>query len=154
MRRIAWQRSRAFCTVCGVAIHRRFSAIRLSMWGRHSCLPSRPRRRGRQECLPHRRRPEIVRAGRSWLAVRVGSRGTSSEVTPRRGMGRCSVADTTRKRGAGRPKNRSMSRSVTQSYLAPPMPWMNRSPRARRAQSVVISARGRMRTPPRCNSVN
>ena len=39
------------------------------------------------------------------------------------------------KPGGSTPKNRSMNRSVTSSYFAPPMPWRNRSPRARRAQA-------------------
>ena len=67
-------------------------------------------------------------------------------------MGRCNVAERTMKPGGRSPKNRSISRSVTRSYFAPPMPWMNRSPRASRAQSVVTSARERIRTPPRCSS--
>ena len=57
--------------------------------------------------------------------------------------GRCSVPVNTRKPGGWMPKCRAMMASVSSSYLPPPMPWMNRSARQSRANSVVVSARVR-----------
>ena len=148
MRRMAWHRSRAFCAVCGVAIHRRFSAIKFSTGGRDISVCRVPllARKQCRNCSPDCFCEAVAHVSQSEIPLRlirhgpqfVLDRPKSSAVAPGRSMGRCSVADTTRNRGAASPKNRSISRSVTQSYFAPPMPWMKRSPRANLAQSVVI----------------
>ena len=75
---------------------------------------------------------KVVIAG----SLAVGGNGRRCNPRPR--SGRCKVADRTMIPGGVRPKNVSIRRSVTWSYFAPPMPCMNRSHRARRAQSVVI----------------
>ena len=57
----------------------------------------------------------------------------SSLAACRHSIGRYRVPERTRKAGGSTPKKRSIRRLVTSSYLAPPIPWMNRSPSAKRA---------------------
>ncbi len=140
-----------FAASQSIAASRRSDSRR---WGRHSCLPG-----CRSSLMADRNvrtRPTEIPLG----LVRHGAQfvlGSPERRRAWRGRARWAGATWPTRPGteaAANPKNRSISRSVTQSYFAPPMPWMNRSPRANRAQSVVTSARGRIRTPASCSSMS
>ena len=102
MRRIAWQRRRALSAVCGVAIHRCFSAIRSA-----TLLP----RIAPVKCHCGAARYIMARSS-CWIRRR--SSGVGAIVLDRQ----VQRGGHDQEAGAASPKNRRIKRSVTQSYLA------------------------------------